>query len=658
MRKLITIVLLGGLICLLGVAPLLAQEVWSTLSEYEKATGEMIWKFSEAPMLRAKVDAEELPPVGKRLPEEPLVVEPIEEIGQYGGTLNVFAPWDIGYDDGSAIWGYGNALRISPDLKGVVPSIARDWEFSEDGKSFILYLRKGMRWSDGAPFTVDDIFFWWEDVILNKELTPAIPMSFTPGGEPWEIEVIDDYTVRFSFAAPQPFLILQNFTGFAGGEGYKWLPKHYLKKYHPKYTSAEKIEEICEEEGFKNWVELFNKKRALIGYGSYWVDTETPTLRAWLLKEKGIDWWLLERNPYYFAIDTAGNQLPYIDRIFITNVGNTEIYNAKIISGEADFASWSVSFDNYTLYVESAEEGDYRVLNWNTGLGSDVMYQPNQNLTGDDVLAEILRDVRFRRALSVAIDRDDINEALYFGLAVPRQWTVIPDSKYYEEEFARAYAQYDTEMANALLDEMGLDKRDAEDYRLRPDGKRLSLLIEYAESAGPRVSVTELVKEYWEAIGIDVAVKVGSAQLVSQRTLAREVEISIQQGAVSTDITFPSDLGWRAPWHSNLAWGVLWGKWYETGGKEGEEPPEVHKKNLERWEKILVTMDEEERIRLTKEILRSNAENVWNIGTVGLPPQPVMVKNNLRNVPETGLWAWDDLYLVPYRAETFFFKAK
>lgn len=655
MRKSI-IVLLSGMICLLGLTPVLGQECWSTVSEYEKATGQKIEKFDEAPMLRVKVAAGEIPPVEKRLPEEPLVIEPLEEIGQYGGTLNALATDDWGWDDGNIIRGFGTSLCISPDLKGIVPNIAKDWKLSEDGKTFTLYLRKGTKWSDGAPFTADDILFWWEDVALNKELTPAVWPQYIPGGKLWEVEKIDDYTVRFHFAVPQPFVAIE-FFHFTGGEGGKFYPKHYLKKYHAKYTSAEKLKELYEKEGFKKWTELFREKSKLVGSRSYFVDIETPTLRPWLLKERGIDWWLLERNPYYFAVDTTGNQLPYIDEIFITNVGNIEVYNAKIVSGEADFAAMATSFANYTLYVEGAEKGDYRVLAWNSGKGTEVSYVPNQNV-GDPTLRGIFQDVRFRQALSVAIDRDDINEALYFGLAISQQFTVIPDSKYYEEEFARAYAQYDPEMANRLLDEMGLDKRDKEGYRLRLDGKRLSLLVEYYEGEIPKGPPSELVKEYWEAIGIDVALKLVDQMLLQEHYSSNEIEIGVWEGEATSDIYFPAQIGSFGPVNRNCTWARSWGIWYETGGEEGEEPPEEVKKNMKRWEKITTITEEEEIIRLTKEILRSQAENLWVIGTVGYAPVAVLVKNSLRNVLETNMWGWDNLMLNNARPEQFFFKEK
>ncbi len=655
MRKL-TIILLSGLICALGVTSALAQDSWG-ISEYEKATGKTIDSFSEAPMLRILVAAGDLPPVEERLPEDFLVVEPVEEIGQYGGTMRAFSLNDGGYDDGNIMRGYGTSMVVSPDLQSVIPHFLKDAVLSEDGKSATLYLRKGMKWSDGVPFTVDDLLFYWEDCVLNEELMPIPWDSYKPGGELWEVEKIDDYTVRYSFAAPQFTFVSHWLSQFAGGEGLFYLPKHYLKRYHASYTSMEELDKIVEREGFDSWVDLFNLKKGIIGWGSYWIDVETPTLRPWLLKRKGVNWWELERNPYFFAVDTAGNQLPYIDKILITSVGNLEVYNAKVVSGESDLSVFETSLTNYTLYVESAEAGDYRVLDWKSVNGSEVAYFVNQTIIGDPVLRKIFQDVRFRRALSVAIDREEINEALYYGLAVPRQFTVIPDSKYYEESFGTAYAQYDPAMANRLLDEMGLDKRDAQGYRLRPDGKRLNLLMHYSEHMAPFGPVSELVQEYWGNVGLEATLKLEAMTLQAIRRDASEIPIYVHAGGYTSDVDFPRTLiHFAATAASQINWGPLWGLWQATGGQEGEEPPEEVKKNIERWKKILISGSEEEIIRLAKEILQSQADNLWTIGTVGLSPKPVVVKNYMRNVPEEGVFEWGYMFLNNYRPEQFFFK--
>ena len=631
MRK-VMVILVSIAVCLIGTVSALAA------------------KYNEAPMLRVKVAAGELPPVEERLPEEPLVVEVVEEIGQYGGTLHEAYPGPRHYEE--LEMAAERMLRITEG--GVAPNIAKDYKFSEDGKVLTLYLRKGMRWSDGAPFTADDIMFWYEDVLQNKDLTPVLPKAWCPGGKLMEMKKIDDYTVQLNFAKPYP-MIIKGLAHWGGGVTSFFLPAHYLKKYHIKYNPE--ADEMAKKSGFEHWWQLFQQKSNLGGALGAQADPNAPTLKAFVLKEKGPNYIVAERNPYYWKVDPAGNQLPYIDRIVVSAVADRETYNAKIVAGEVDLAGMQTELRNLPLYKESAEKGNYRVLLWQRVQGVDVCYQPNQTYKKDLVLRDIFRDVRFRRALSLAIDREDINEAIYFGLAVPRQTTVIPQSEYYEEEFAKAYAQYDPEEANRLLDEMGLKWDENHEYRLRPDGKRLTIILEYCEMETPKTPTTELVKEYWKKIGIDLRVKVISGELDSVRYVGNQVQMGLWH-ADRCGFLFDTEPFWFVPMRHGweCTWAPLWAQWYVTRGEEGEEPPEEAKKNIERYERMQVTMDEEERIRLGKEILRSQAENLWTIGTVGLAPHPVIVRNNLRNVPEKAVLGWDYFWTLPQKPEQYFLK--
>jgi len=671
-RKLTTIAL-TLVICLLGVTSislanlypiriLSAQQAkelgsWPTLQQYEKVTGSKIEKFNEAPMLRAKVAAGELPPVEERLPEEPMVVEPIDQIGQYGGIAHTATIRVESYGDDTIIMGCEGVLRTARDAKSVVPNIAKDWDFSDDGKTFTLYLRKGLKWSDGVPFTADDILFWYEDVMLNKELSPVIAKEWRPGGKVMEMEKIDDYTVRVHFAVPNPGILM--FDGPIRG-GWTWCsyPKHYLKQFHPRYTPVEKLNKMVKEAGYDYWYQLFNKKAS-----ACWntpLNPDLPTLCAYVITEKSTNRRVYERNPYYWKIDPAGNQLPYIDKVVANIVQDREMINTMIVQGQLDVCIQETSIENYPLYQENEKQGNYRTLLWQSVLGSDVNYFPNLTYKKDLVLRDIFRDVRFRRALSLAINREEINDIIYFGLGVPRQMTAIPQSVAFEEKFAKAYAQYDPEEANRLLDEMGLKWDKDHKWRLRPDGKRLAWVLEYFPVETPKGPVTELVKEYWAAIGCDVEVKELTGELNSERYRANAVQMGLWHGDRCTDILFPREPMWVVP--TSDCWAIaawqLWAKWFLTGGKIGEEPPEECKRNLELWKKTQTTMDEKEKVRLTKEIWASQARNLWAIGTVGCAPHPVIVANNLRNFPEKGLHGWDVVWTCYLHPEQFFFEQK
>ena len=658
MKKLVLILLVLGLV--LSSAPFsFSQEKFPlgqyNLEDYQRLAKTKITKFNEAPQLAQLVKQGKLPPVEKRLPLEPLVVVPVEEIGQYGGTARVATKRPLILEDGGLMIGHEPILRVARDGKTIIPNLAKKWQLSKDGKTLTLYLRKGIKWSDGEPFTVDDIIFWWEDVILNNELTPVKPIAWTPGGKPMELEKIDDYTIRLKFSAPYPVAILR-LAHYDGVEGSFFLPKHYLKQFHIKYNPQ--ANELAKKGGFNYWYELFNTK-ALINSGSgRAVDPGTPTLQAFMIISKSQDTVIAERNPYYWKIDPAGNQLPYIDRIFVSVVSNAEMVNLKTTTGDVDFAGFNTRLDMYPVYKENAVKNNYRVLLWQDVFGGEVIFMPNQTHP-DPVLRKIFQDKRFRIALSLGINRDEINQLFYMGMAQPRQTTVIPQSRYYKEEFAKAYIEYDPVRANKLLDEMGL-KRGPDGYRVRPDGKRLEILIEYTPVDTIRGPVSEFVQQQWDKLGIKVAVKEITTELQQVRAPGNQMDMTVWNADKCTDILFPITPMWFVPYNTGWenGWCPLWAQWYASKGKSGEEPPKEAKRLLDLWEKMLSTTIESQRTKLGQEILKSNAENLWTIGTVGLAPVPIIARNNLRNIPEKGIWGWDYFWAMLYNPEQFFFKQK
>ncbi|MGQ9632385.1 MAG: ABC transporter substrate-binding protein [bacterium] len=605
-------------------------------------------KYKEAPMLAELVRAGKLPPVEERLPREPLVVPPVEEIGQYGGTWR--RAW-LGPSDspGPSRITYDPILRWDRGGKTVIPGVAKGWEFSEGGRTLTLFLREGMKWSDGAPFTADDILFWYEDIIMNKEITPSKPSWLRVGGELGKVEKVDDYTIRLRFA--QPYGILLEVLAWSGDIH---APKHYLKAFHPKYTPEGELQKLAKERGFEFWYQLFQNRNDWIA------NPDLPTLRAWKPTTPGTaPRFIMERNPYYWKVDTAGNQLPYIDRVVHDLVENTEVINFKAMAGELDMQLRHLMIGNYTVLMENREKGNYRVLKWKAALGADAVLTPNLNHK-DPVLHEIINDRRFRIALSIAINREEINELVYLGLGEPRAATVVPDSPAYKEEFARMYAEYDPDRANKLLDEMGLTGRDSEGFRLRPDGKTLALTIEVVPVFGPWVDVSELVKEYWEAIGVKTAVKVEERSLFYARVQGAEHDVAVWSldWALHPLVSPVRFIPYNA---AGSRFAPLCGLWYESGGKSGVEPWGDLKRVVDLYERAKVTIDEMEKIRLAQEILRINAENVWSIGTVGLIPSTMalgVAKNNFRNVPEVAIS--DVILMSPGNTDPpqYFFKQK
>jgi len=617
LKKKLIIILLAGVLCLWGMAAL---------------------AYNEAPMLRVKVAAGELPPVEKRLPEEPVIIEPLEEIGQYGGTLHVLHvninPWN---DMGSHPERGPYLLRVVKTKDGitVVPELAKGYKLSDDAKTFTLYLRKEMKWSDGYPFTADDFLFMYEDMHWNDKV-PTWNMT----GQIKRIKKIDDYTVRFEMDQPYPTIVLK-FTMWAGSEWNAFHPKHYLKKWHIKYNP--KADELAKKEGFDNWWDCLH-------YHYWWAplkDLNKPTMYPWILKEVGTTYKVFERNPYYPVVDSAGNQLPYIDKIVATII-DPEVYQLKITSGEADVAYVHTSLENYPLYKENEEKGDYRVVPIPGIIGSELSLGINLNHP-DPVRRKINEDIRFRKALSLAINREEINETCYFGLAFPRQATVLPDTSYYKEEWGKAYAQYDPDEAKRLLDEAGLTKRDKDGFRLRSDGKTLLLLVEYCPETHPMATSTlELVKEYWENVGLKVMLKPLGKTLFTQRYRSANHGILAGPSDCLDEITNITD--WNLLGGATSC-GYAWLTWlrakqeirmgrrtlkdYEGGVLPGEEPPEEIKK-LDEWIRLRqqVEFGSEKYMELSRKIHSFNAEKIFVIGTVGMAPVPYITKKNIGNVPK------------------------
>jgi len=640
LRKL-KVLLVCGVICLLVAAPAFSYGPYTTIEAYEKATGNKIEKFNEAPELRIKVAAGELPPVEQRISEEPLVMEPLEEIGQYGGIWKRVA-LSVG-DAGlfSCTLTYESIIRWSPNVDKLVPNVAKKWEVSDGGRVFTFYLRKGMKWSDGEPYTADDLMFWYEDILLNKELTPSPPSRLKLGDELVKVEKVDDYTVRFSFSQPVGLFLDQ--LGFIGHE--QTYPKHYLKNFHPRYTSKEKLTELAKKKGYDYWYQLFREK-------DKWYNPDLPVIWAWKIAAPPTTTRVvIERNPYYWKIDPAGNQLPYLDGIIYDLVQSSETLDLKVMSGEVDMMSRHLSWKNYTLYMENREKGDYRVLKWRDSELVRVSYLP-QVTHKDKVLAGLLSDKRFRLALSLAIDREEINELVFKGAGKPMVAALPVGTPADIVELAKSYSRYDPKAANALLDKMGLTKRDQAGYRLRPDGKTLFLGI-YLFEEPDWIDTSELVKDCWEAIGIKTEVKVLPRELLEPRMMSAQADIvAWSRGQIFTPYLSAGSL---IPSRERIAATMNW-YWWRTGGEKGEKSIGDMLKAEQLWDKIEATVDPEERKKLLDEVVRLHVENVWYIGIVGDIPAVCVAKNNFRNVPEVAPTGWYWKHPGNTAPEQFFIK--
>jgi len=608
----------------------------------EVITDEAAWptSFSEAPDLAARVSAGELPPVIERIGKHPLVIKPVHEVGRYGGTWRraFTGPGDIPNGVRNAS-GPDNVLFFDHTAQNVVPNIARGWETSVDGKETLLFLREGMRWSDGEPFTANDFVFWFEDIYQNREIVPSESDAFSPNGKPGRVEKVDDYTVKLSFDEAYSFIVevLAGYTDLGGSSsaGYYGMglfaPAHYLKVLLPKYGDADKIAADAAAAGYDNWVLYFKAK-------SDWaLNPDLPVVTPWkVTRPINGAVWEFERNPYSVWVDTAGNQLPYIDKISFGLAENLELVNLRAIAGEYDWQERHVDIRKLPVLLQNQQAQNYKVYIDPSDHGSDLMLSLNQSYEADPEIAKWLQNVNVRRALSLGIDRDELNEIFFLGIGQPRSIVPADPNKYNPgAQYAKLWATHDVEKANSLLDEVGLTKKDDAGYRLRTDGKgRLTFEIaSYASALLPYGEMSEAIRTQWRAIGINARVTEGERNMVTTRKRNNDLQIFAFVGDGSDHLfTYP----WQIiPSTGSSAIGPLWGAWYTSKGQQGVEPDAVMKEILAKYTAALVASDDN-RIRLGKEIWAALVDNVYCIGGVGLSPAYGgirVVKNTMGNVP-------------------------
>lgn len=594
-----------------------------------------ISSFSQSPLLEGQL----LPPVTQRLPDDPVVITPLSGRGVYGGTARVIL------EDARLMFPAEGPFIISADHKTILPNLAESWSYSQDGRQLTVKLRKGLKWSDGHPLSVDDFLFTTNDLQLNRNFQPTTPLTMLG----MTLHAVDQWTMVYSFAKPSPLFI--NY--MAQSPELFLLPKHYFARFHPDYTDPELVSERLEELGFVNWATFITNtglQQRVIPES-----VNQPTMRAFSPVATTPTVTSYVRNPYYFKVDPAGQQLPYIDAIEAEDVRDNEVAVAKASTGQLDFAGFRLPTQDIPLLKLGEQNSGIKVNIWRRLHGSDLVIQTNFN-HANEKMRTLFWDVRFRRALSIAIDRNEMNEIIYFGRGVPRQVTVIPDSDFFEPRFATAYTQYDPSQANGLLDELGLIDIDGDGLREYADGGKLILTVEYVDTETPKQISMELVTSYWQAVGVDVRLKQIDRGLQYARAIANEMEMTVWHADRTTDILFPVNPDFWVPRKlaASLSMWSQWAQWYLSDGSLGAEPP-PHVQDLQRWaDQLASSVDPAERVRLGKQILASNAENVWSIGTVGLAPQPIVVSDRLKNVVESGLWGWDTRSTMPYHPSTWY----
>jgi len=614
------------------------------------------WAFSpsETPLFADQVKAGDLPPVTERAPSEPLIVDLKSRdrtVGKQGGTLRTLISKgkNIRY---MVVWGYARLVGFDENYN-LKADILESFE-QEGDRVFTFRLRKGHKWSDGHPFTTEDFRYWWEDVANNIELAPAGPPRYMLANEkPPVVEIVDEQTIRFTWEDPNP----QFLTLLAGARPpFIYRPAHYMKKVHATYADLDELQPMIESKGARNWAQLHNKLDNMYKNDN----KKLPSLQPWInTTGKKAQRYEMKRNPYFHRFDTAGQQLPYIDTVEMT-VAASSLFPAKVSTGEVDLLAAGLGFPSMAILKEGEKRNEYTARLWPTGAASHIALYPNLNYH-DEGWREVLRDARFRRALSMGVDRRIINQTLYFGMGMQYGNGVLAGSPFFDEDRSNAFAGFDTAKANALLDEMGLTKRRGDGVRLLPDGRPAEIIIETMGERGEEIDALQLITETWRDIGVNLIARPSDRNILRQRAYAGQTMMTVGKGwdnGVPTAATSPLAL---APTEQdNLIW-PQWGQYFQTSGQSGSSPDMKDAKRLLdlylAWQKgSLPDGTEISRKAIWDEMLAIHAEQQYIIGVVSQAPQPVIVSNRLKNVPQKGLYTWDPgAHFGVHRMDEFWF---
>jgi peptide/nickel transport system substrate-binding protein len=605
-------------------------------------------EYHQAPSLNAT----DLPPVAERVSANPLVLEPVESVGTYGGTIRDITKANLDWE--KIILQVEPFARWQRDLNGVRPNVAESWTWNDAYTELTINFRKGLKWSDGVPMTADDFMFFWNDVVLDQSVGVTYPAGTVVNNVPMTVEKIDEDTVKFTFAGPNPLFMELSTRGYYNSA--QWLiPAHYMKQFLPKYNSA--VKDTTE----------FLARYSMDSRITY---LDMPTLAAWKTSSYTPGQRLTaERNPYYWKVDTAGNQLPYIDGFETTvasddSVGQAVLLNA--VAGKLDFQSREFNLSDVSLLMENQEKSNYRVMMWDRGDFAwpwmMLMYDHK-----DAGIVDLFYKPEFRRALSVAMDRNKYNDVVAYGLAKPRQFALsplspelqTPEGKAFYDKWVNSYIEYDPEQAKAWLDQIGVVDKDGDGWRDRPDGTRLQLVVDMQSGDKQTADIMDLMKEDWDAIGLETLLNQGDWSTLSTRESSGEMMIRAWGSAAGWGLLSAPTV-WAPV--ENVEWtmgGMSIAKYFQSGGTEGTPAPagSMLEKLQHAYAKAAAALDPDARNAALLEAYQIHLdEGPITIGTIGEHPTPVVVSNRLRNVPTVGLvGSWDMGFPATADPEQFYF---
>ncbi|MCP4982411.1 MAG: ABC transporter substrate-binding protein, partial [Gammaproteobacteria bacterium] len=520
-----------------------------------------------------------LPSLAERLPEEPLVVAPYDSIGKYGGTFDMLSnATESGTSDMMAVR-HVNLVRYSDDLETIVPNVAKGWEWNDDFTQLTFFLRKGQKWSDGAPFGAEDVEFWYENLAIDTNVREKPKDYVLVGGKPMSVDVIDAQTVRFNLPSPKPGLLSHFANHYAQG----FQPKHFLGQWHPAVSSD--ADAKAQALGFENGY------AAIAAYygSSDWMDTPTPmltnsdklgvlplhahpTLESHIVIAESTEGRHFVANPYFYMVDTAGNQLPYINEQDELFINNAEVRLLKLMNGEVSFKQQALNLDHAPVLLENQEKSNFTVV-----LKPEVAMSTFAfNVTSEDLeKRKVFGDLRFRQAMSVAINRDEINEVVFFGTGTTQQYIGFsPTPSFVDEKWTQHYAQFDPKLANKLLKEMGMKDVDGDGFLDLLDGSPLVLNLQVATQS-MSIKQVELIGQHWAAVGINNTVKEVTTDEFRSAMSSNQLDVTMYlKGQPLAVILGISEL-FIPPYDNyfNQRTAMLWGEYLDSDGASGVKPP-------------------------------------------------------------------------------------
>jgi peptide/nickel transport system substrate-binding protein len=596
-----------------------------------------------------------LPAVADRLPAEPLVMVPYDGIGQYGGQLDALSnATESGTSDFLSVR-HVNLFRYSDDLQTVVPNVAKSWEWNEDFTQLTVHLRKGHKWSDGAPFTSADVVFWYDNLMMDTNVIAEAKGYALAGGKPMKVEALDETTVQFTLEAPKPGLI-ETFS-FTYVQPYQ--PKHFFEQFHPALN--DQADANAQALGYEGGYDLI---KAYYG-NSDWMDTPSPmltagdklaglpkdtmpTLESHILVKESTEGRHYVANPYFFQVDTAGNQLPYISEMDEIYVPDEEVRTLKLLNGEVDYKSQAINLASAPVLLEGQEKGNY-TIDVKPGIASPTL---SFNVTSEDLEKRaIFDDVRFRAAMSVAIDRDQLNEVVSFGLGTPGQYIGFsPRPDFVDEKWASHEASFDPARANALLDEMGVVDKDGDGDRDLPSGAPFVLDWQFSTQASS-AQLVELIAQNWTDVGVTTTIKEVTSDEYRSAQSANTLDVMMWgKGQPAGSILGDGEI-WVPPFdgYFDVRTGMLWAEYISSNGENGVEPPAwvaELKGELDTFQSSELGTDASN--AAGAKMVELMTGNLLFIGTVNAPA-PIYHSNKLKNFTEFKTQSYEFYRTYPYR---------